>query len=243
MKDIIQQFEANAELVTDLMEFDRVLIDFVLRTVENTHRQLIESNFDGAANRLNNPIKVIKAVRENNSLKPHYDAMTNQCVVLLVSYFSTALEESFKFLLREAIRSDTIDHFSKETVTITLGQLHKTKFNLSEDIAEIVSSKDDVSFQDMKSVNRVFKKYIGYNHERNSYLDNIIYGQAARHIIVHDSGNLSKRFRHQIESCPKRNIHLTLPESGTIQFDEESIQTLIESMRKYLTALEEFSST
>jgi len=238
MKHIINQFEVNMKLVADLMDFDRFLMGFALSCVERARARLVKSGFDIAANRMDNSITALRTVRENDSLRSRYDAMTNQCVVLLVSYFSTALEESFKHLLLESIKSDSIDLFSKEIVTITLGQLHKTEFDLSEDIAEIVSSKDDVSFQDMKSVNRVFKKYIGYNHDRNSDLDNIIYGQAARHIIVHDSGNMNKRFQRQIGSCPNRTIHLTLPKSGTVQFDEDAIQALIESMHKYLTALE-----
>ena len=88
---VAKAFKANVDLVYELAEFDRVVLDFSLSSLEGLQERLKEK-FDNERLLVTNALAVLRQVRTNASLKPKYQHIFNQCVVLLVSYFDLTPE-------------------------------------------------------------------------------------------------------------------------------------------------------
>jgi len=233
MKTIVSQFEQNVEIVQALCNFDRYLMDFCIHQVESLNERFGRQQLTQAQQDTTKALVALRGVRAHDSLRPKYEAMFNQCIVLLVSHFATALEDIFKHCLRSALDAETPDPVASERIEISLAELKELDWDLSERVADLVAAKDDISFQDMRSVNRTFIKYFDYNHPRDETTNNIVFAQASRHIIVHGGGRITDRFGKQIRSASPRTLKLDVPAQGSIQYSPAEIRLTGESMLAY----------
>ena len=237
MKTALDTFDANVKQVHNLMNFDKGIMDIVLHHLQHLKEMLTRQGNVRPTQEVDKYITVFSNIQKNDSLRIHYETIVNQCVVLLVSYFATALEDVFKHCLLSSLDRDTPDTISAEKVTFSLAELKELDFNVAERIADIVATKDDMSFQDMKSVSRAFSSYFDFAPDRDSTLNNIIIGQAARHIIVHNGAKINARFTRQIRSAMPRTLLTDIPDHGKLNFARENVTLLAESMTVYLQTL------
>ena len=183
-------------------------------------------------------INGLKSIRDNDSMRPQYESIFNQCIVLSVSHFTSAIHSIFV---------DAIDHAccccpelltaTKEDIKISFDELKAHGFDLTEGLGELVIKKKNVSFQDMKSTSRSFKSFLDIDLEKDRHVNNIIVGQAARHAIVHASGLADEKFIKQIEGASPRDIKTKVNIGQPIQFTTEEIETIQASMTAYIDDL------
>src|SRR5688500_15242653 len=90
----VKAFESNIEGVRKLMRLDQDLMDIVLGGLRSLEAKVARSAIPlpSVLQPMRNSMKHLEKVRENESLKPRFQIVFNQAVVLLVSYFSTTLE-------------------------------------------------------------------------------------------------------------------------------------------------------
>ncbi len=235
---IRDNFKGNVESVRKLVNFDDLIQKVYLDALKRAEEGL--KKFGGEKHpsfSVENQIKSISNIRANKSLRPHYEVMLNQCVVLLVSYFASAVEDIFQFSLTRKIQNGQLSKLGTEEIKISLNELEKIDFEVLEHIGEIIVTKKDISFQDMQSIARAFNNYIDYEPEKDKDVNNIILSQACRHSIVHSGGVINSKIARQISTAKPRDLKKDLKEREQLQFNADEIEIVATSMILYIDKL------
>lgn len=147
-------FEATTKSIDELMVIDNVVGTFALTGLQRVQDALEKNGFETKKQQLvytvRNEIQNFKNIRKDKSLKPHYEIMLNQCVVLLVSHFASAIEDIFQCCLKYKIKENDFTTLDDEKIEMTIGDLKQYDFKILDRIGEIFTSEKDISFQDMK---------------------------------------------------------------------------------------------
>ena len=233
-----ETFSKNVESVHNLMEFDDDVLQFCIIRFSDLARRMEKS---GIANRLtlttNRSLDELKRIRTNQSLRPQYEEIFNQSLVLLVSYFGSSIRDLFKVTFIFALDSGKLGKLGEQDIKISLADLHITGDDLSGKLADIFALQKDISFQDMQSIARAFDQYLGFKPQRDNHVNNIILAQACRHAIVHNGSKADAKLLKQIADAKPRNIKQTLSFDQKIQFDPSEIKLIGESMKHYMHTL------
>jgi len=236
MNKIVEQFNINVESVYELANFDRVVLDFVINLV------LSQKNVHGVnrlqINATENAAKALKNVRDHDSLRPKYQTVFNQCLVLLVSYFGLTINNLFNSYLTEFLKLGLIPpNCGKEEIKVSLTELETLNYDVLGNIGELVVSSKDISFQDMQSIARAFRDWLGYEPKQDRDVNNIIVGQACRHVIVHSGSVVNKRLLFQIRNATPRDLKLIFVENELLRFSPDEIEIVGKSMIQYVERL------
>jgi len=237
-KKISDNFKKNVSSVHELVNFDEIVQTFYLdglKRAEKVIEKFVDKNHPSYG--LKNLITSISNIHENKSLRPHYEVMLNQCVVLLVSYFTSAIEDLFESNLTHKIKSHKLDELGKEEIKVSINELEQLDFNLSEDIGRIIIDKKRISFQDMQSIAREFKDHFGFELSKDKHVNNIILGQACRHSIVHSGGIAKQKTIRQISKASPRDVKNELKTGDKVLFSTEEIEIISKSMIHYIDKL------
>ena len=238
-EDPIGTFDQNVQAVVRLMNFDRDIQDLTIGHLEKLHESLV------SVQRIQNEqlngrrtLEILRGIRSNDSLRPRYQLIFNQAVVLLVSYFGSTLSSLFRLAVARAIAGSDKRVLS-EDLTVEVAELLSRGDQIQEFLGDMLIQKKDISFQDMKSVGRAFKKYFGIAIEKTDHVNNIILGQACRHAIVHDGGRANARTLRQIENATPRTLKPQIDENEQISFTPTEVEQLASDMRMYAVDLYE----
>lgn len=231
---IQNNFEDNVAIVKKLMKFDEVVQLFCLSTLKKANEGLEKFGCaDHPSYNIKAMIKQIENIRQNDSLQSSYEIIFNQCVVLLVSYFGSAIEDIFREALEKKIYDRKLGQLENQEIKLTIGQLVDDK-----NIVDLFITKRDISFQNMQSIARAFEQYIEMNEiPRDKIVNNIILSQACRHCIVHNGSAVNKKVINQLKSADPRDLKPNLKIGEKILFNEEEIQVIIANMARYIEAL------
>lgn len=237
-----QQTEAalkkNVEDVRRLMNFDRVILDFSIKALADLQEKLTKQHdIKNPALLANNALQMLKGVRKNDSLRSKYQVIFNQCIVLLVSVFASATGELFRNGINALVKTGKSEDLRKEELRFTVGELEDMGYDLTESLGRLLAEKKDISFQDMKSIGRAFREHFAIEIPKDRSVNNIIFAQACRHIIVHDAAKVNDRFLKQIAGAIPRDINSVPAVGETIQFDTNEIDLVAESMLLYFSDL------
>lgn len=241
---VIANFEADIVSVYNLMDFDQFIIDVPVSELKEMKAHCEKKNLTWALQKTEKILAFLTGIRVHGSTKLSYKTIYNQCVVLLVSYFGAALEELFKLYTSLLVEQER-PHWVDEEVRMPILDILESESAPSGRIGEWIVSTNNISFQDMLSTRRSFEKYLNLAFDKNEIMNNIIVGQACRHIIVHSGAQIDKRFLRQISSAVPRALKSNIPDDGEIDFTREEIrllgqstQTFVGSIRKGLARLD-----
>jgi len=105
-------------------------------------------------------LRVVEPIRNHGSLRPRYETVFNQALVLLVSHFGSTLNSLFGAAVKQTIPNGSPGSpILKEKVTFSVEELSDPAFEPKDSIANALAFASDVSWQDMQSVHRTFKKH------------------------------------------------------------------------------------
>jgi hypothetical protein len=231
---ITEGFVGNVAGVAKLIHFDREILDIAVGQVEELHTRLLSAGFDNAALNAEKTLTLLSSVRRNDSLRNRYSVIFNQAVVLLVSYFGSAVEDLFKLGVTKRLDRDEDSNLLKEELRLTIREIRERGWNLRESAADLLVEKKDLSFQDMQAIRRAFHEYLGIEIERDKVVNNIILAQACRHVIVHSGGVVTSRLIRQIQGAVPRDLKLTLTEGEPVQFEPQEIEVVSGNMTMYV---------
>ncbi len=172
---IASNFGNNVESVRKLMDFDKTLLQICLAQLRNTNEKIKSKKLTNLYF-LDNAIASLENVRENGSLKIFYETIYNECVVLLVSFFASALKDLFQESTKICLTSGKSTKINKEEIKFQVDLLQGADFDIESYVCDTISN--EISFQDMKSIRRNFKKFFECDMEVDETTNNIILAQA-----------------------------------------------------------------
>lgn len=233
LQRITDAFQSNLDKTETLLTFDEILQQFCLSALRKAKRGLDSFGNENPRFSIDPTIKSIETIRQNASMKSSYEIMYNQCIVIMVSFFGSALEDIFKEALNEIMGHEDIGELKSEGFKITLEEWQ------TGEIADIfVQKKDDINFQNMKSTTRSFETYIGLSPiEQDEMIDNINLAQIMRHCIVHSGCNITSKAYNQLKKVKKRSIKVSITKGEYVQFTEKEVHQIKDDMLLFMKSL------
>lgn len=227
----------NIDTVLRLLTFDRDIVDVAVDVLRSVVDALEEKQLHSLTTRVANRAEALATLSANESLKPQYDAMFNQCVVLLVSYFGSGLHQLFRVSAAEALRRRAELPVRDAKLTVSWRSLEAEETDREALFADLLLAKEDISFQDMGSTTRAFADHLSVNVQRGAVTDNIILGQAARHAIVHAGARVDQRMVNQLRNVRARTLKPEVLVGEVLSFSPEEIVVLAHAMRAFVADL------
>lgn len=234
---IIDNFKDRVDGVNKLLILDELIIGHTIDALEERQESLRNCGIDNAYMLGETALQQLKGIREHQSLKPGYKLIHNQCVVLLVSYFTSSIHDLFDTAATITLKDNIPKKLKDKDLKLTLEELNKYKFNLANNIGSIISKKFGISFQDMKSISRVMQDYFGAEIPRDKTVNNIITMQACRHAIAHAGEKVDQILINQLRHSSDRDIQQDIIVGDKIEFSPDEIKIGGAAMMKYINDL------
>jgi hypothetical protein len=235
-KTIANSFTDNARDVERLIDFDRDVVELMIMSLDGLKKD-VPSQLHSFAGRIERAAQIIRNIRDNESLKPKYGTVCNQAVVLLVSHFSSAIGDLFRKAISVAVDQDTNDVLLNEELKVTFRDMRDNSWNMKNAAADLLIAKKDLTFQDMQSIVRAFSSYVDIQIQKDEQTNNIILGQASRHVIVHAGAMVTEKMIKQVSGAFPRKIKPTLTAGTTIVFTKEEVLQLRDEMLMFIHKL------
>jgi hypothetical protein len=233
----VAAFHANLESVRKLVNFDAEVRDIALKGVQSLHEFLKESKgFENPAWNGERTLQILRSIRDSPALKDRYSTIYNSAVVLLVSYFGSAIGDVFRAAAARAVTRNDPRVLDTE-LKIKVGDVVGLTAAPEEQIGEMLIQKEGISFQDMQSTHRAFKHYFGVELPTTEAVKNIIVGQACRHAIVHDGATANARVMNQVRNATPRTLKQDLCLNQKIKFSIAEVDLLAADMKSYIENL------
>ena len=235
---VVESFRQHVTSVEKLMNFDRDVLEFAVSSLRELKTKLTRHH------KLDNPeltaertLQILEGIREHDSLRPRYQTIFNQALVLLVSYFGSSVHDMFRRGITEALAHDSDSQLLREQVHLSLRDLRDANFELRDLAPDLLVQAKDISFQDMQSIARVFRDYLDVNIDKSEVVNDIILGQACRHVIVHSGGMVDERLIRQISGAKPRRVKFSLIPGERVQFSDQEVMLVSDSMVQYLQSV------
>ncbi len=238
---IVKNFTSQVEEVKKLSSFDQDILSVVIGSLESLSVDLHRAGIDNPSLLPDKTIDIIKNVKTHGSLRQRYETINNHSIVLLVSYFSSAVGDLFNAAVDYAVQNylPLTKKLEKEEIKLSISDLQAYGYDLNGEIGRIIARKSDISFQDMQSISRTFTNFLGVSLDWNEYdfVHNIIAGQACRHAIVHNAEVVDESCVGQLKSAKKRAVALDLKLDDKIVFSDDDVKLVGEAMVNYMSEL------
>jgi len=239
MRNVLDEFRRDLESIYSLLDFDQFIIDLPLSEIRALKTYAEEQDLPIVKQKAEKLEKILTGIREHGSTKITYGTIYNQCIVLAVSYFSAALENLFEYCIESSLKAGGSEVLRSEEIKLRVKDICSIGPNPLSQVGEFLVSNNKISFQDMKSIKRSFKEYLNVDIIKDELTNDIIFAQAARHIIVHNGSEINSRFQNQILAAAPRTIKPELPYTGKLSFGKEEIIQVGRRMEEYMVLLTE----
>jgi hypothetical protein len=237
IRRIKETFSDNLKSVDELINFDKIVLNIAISHLDELTKKLkFHHRLDNPHLSVDKTLQMLKNIREHKSLEINYKRVFNQCLVLLVSYFSTTVRELFQTAIDEALALNNFDNINKTQLSLTLFDL-QNDVEKTRSIGDLLATQKDISFQDLQSIARTFQEYFSIQIEKNQNTNNIILAQACRHAIVHSGSKVDRKLLNQVSKAVPRTIKQEIELGSEILFNQEEISIISESMQQYLDDL------
>lgn len=245
MNTIVETFKINVKSVEGLINFDREVLSLAIDSIEELHESLTTMREPILDDRRNGKrtLDILRPIHTNDSLKARYSIINNQAIVLLVSYFASAVADIFRKSANIAVTKHEDKRVLDSELKLKVSELMKVEDSFGEIIGDILINKNNISFQDMKSIKRSFEKYFGIKISKDHNVNNIILSHACRHSIAHEAGIINTARINQIKGAEPRDLKKNLVAGNTIHFTEEEINIISSSMIAYIVNLRDLVKT
>jgi hypothetical protein len=241
LTEIEMVYEANVRSVNRLMGFDSIVVETVIEMLDRAEADLENRNAHSVLPTIRNHRDSMKNIRRNESVKAYYDTMLNQCVVLLVSHFGSAVHDALRLGIREALGHGQRFAVTKEEIRVKMSDLWITIDSdaprRADEVAELLINQHKVSFQDMQSIARAFDAYLGVETPQGGFLNDIIIAHATRHCIVHSGGRMTLRAVKQIGDRKGDRLQLEYKIDEPIQYERPHVEAVAQATGDYLRRL------
>lgn len=236
LKVAVQTFEQNVQAVLQLSDLDRGLLDHAIRSLEERDERLQKAGVENPRMLAGSTLENLKNIRQNDSLRPDFQALVNQSVVLLASYFASGVSQLFRAAIAVAIDTKPSEHLKNLQLRISVAELAELGTELRETLPDLVADSPGISFQDTKSIARTFSEFFGFEIPRDEVTNEITAGLAFRHVLVHNGGIVDRQCMRQIDYAMPRTLR---PITGgeSLNFATNEVAVLADAMIAYVQQL------
>ncbi len=236
---ILDSFKEQLDKVLNIIEFDREYLQIAIDQLERHKDELVKFGLENKRYHPDSQINLLKTLVRSGPSQSKYQPVFNQCLVLQVSHFASAISSTFNESLSHYLENPTLISEKAENLEFRfrLSELIELEYDLSTAIGQIIARKSDISFQDMKSITNAFETFFSVEIKKNVDVDNIIAAQALRHVIVHNGEVVDQKCLRQLQSAGKRNFYRNIKIRSKIAIQREHIETVQKSMLSYVDNL------
>lgn len=238
--EIEERFESQLKSIDELANFDRFVLDLCINHIETLNERLKNGppQVTNQAYLAENTLKVIKSIRQNDSLRIQYQSIFNSCLVLQVSYFTSTLHDFFRQAFQTLAEKNLLPEI-KDDLKLSFKELTDFSFNLTNNIGELILRKKEISFQDMQSICKAYKTYFDIIIDKDQKCNTIILAQASRHAIVHALSKADDKFLRQISEAAPRDIKHNFTCNEDIKFSASELEFVKLAMLVFIQELRE----
>lgn len=233
----VKAFEQNVSAVLQLSDLDRGLLDQVIQQLEEKDERLANAGIENWRMLAGPTLQNIKNIRQNDSLRPGFQALVNQSIVLLTSYFSSGVSQLFRVAITAALERNPSDYLKNLQIKISVAELAELGTEINETLPDLVADSPGISFQDTKSIARTFSDFFGFDIPREKATNEIIAGLAFRHVLVHNGGIADRQCVRQIKHAHPRNLKPSITAGESLSFATEEVELLADAMISYVKQL------
>lgn len=241
----VEEFNDGLEKVRSLLSFDEEVLSVSIEHLENLVRPWSISRqpeIKAKAQGLQAVIQTLKNSRNEGRLKPKFQIIANQGVVLLVSYFSAAL---FNLFRRNVVWSLIVGLANEQSqdfeVKVQAKRLSQTMDRL--EIGGLIAEKQGYSFQNMEDICKAFESHFGValrdkDLPKNSPIiitrNNVQLALACRNVIVHQGTVIDEKFIRQLKNANPRTLLSKIKKQEAVNFTFAEVNVVAEEMKKLL---------
>ena len=240
LKKINENFENQIDSVTELIQFDKQIMDFCLH-----HLKSLNDKLKDGAPKINNPyyladnaIMALEGIDKNKSFTKHYSIIYNQCLVLLVSHFTLTIEKIFSTVLKFQYSNDKLPKSAKNQIQLTLDEIDEVNQNPNL-LKKLLVAKKKLTFQNIGNVIKSFENYLGIKIDKDQKLDDIKFAFECRHLIVHSVSKADEKFIKNCNSIRNRSIKKALYLDEEVRFTKSELEFVKFSMLLFMQELTE----
>lgn len=228
-----EALERRLDDVLEIIEINSAVIDITQQELQAVRDQLIQMGRGGGVMRtIDNKIQALDNVSRNPQITSKRKIIVEQVIVLFLGALESYLGDTVRAIGNE--RPDLLT-FNNENEKISFSQtMLKDGFKLGDAILEHILNKK-YSFQDLKSSLDVFDKYMDVSIElQTQQKDSLILMAASRHVIVHNSSKVDRKFMNQIRETSFASAYSI---NATINIDDETVYRSRDSILEYADQL------
>jgi len=231
---VVARFKQNVDAVRTLSNLDRQVLGFAISAIEKRDERLRKARVDNPQILAGNTLQQLRNIRENDSLRPGFQALVNQCVVLLASYFASGVADLFRAAIPSALATAPTEKLLAHELRLKVREAREMNYELQTNLVELLINAADISFQDTKSIARAFGEYLGIDIVQDEDVNDIIAGLACRHVIVHSGGVVDRRCLGQLQAARPRSLKVEMRQGDRIQFRTDEVTLLSAAMTRYV---------
>jgi hypothetical protein len=235
--DAVVTFLKNIEAVNQLADLDRGLIDQTIQQLRERDARLLKANVDNPRMLAGNTLANLENIRRNDSLRPGFQALVNQSAVLLASYFASGVSQLFRSALAAALEHGPSHGLEQHELKFTVRDLKNIGRDIFEAIPDLIAEGPGVSFQDTKSIQRIFKDYLGIDIPRDEVTNDVSVELALRHVLVHNGGIVDRKCLRQTDESLPRTFRCDIKLGESINFNTEEVRAVGATMIAYVQRL------
>jgi len=227
--ELRESLELRLNDVLEIIEINSAIIDITQNELQAVRAQLVQMGRGGGLiGTINNKISSLNNISRNPQIISRRNIIVEQVIVLFVGALESYLSDVVRTVGTE--RPDLFS-FDNENEKISFSQtMLKDGFKLGDAILEHILNKK-YSFQDLKSSLEVFKKYLSIDIEfLPEQKDSLILLAALRHVIVHNSSKIDRKFITQIRDTSYATRYTV---NDNIAIDDSLIQDSKDSILNY----------
>ena len=232
-----EDFRTNVQAVLQLSDLDRGLLDVAIQSIEERDQRLRRANVENWQMLAGSTLESLKRVREHDSLRPGFQALVDQSVVLLASHFSSGMADVFKAGVAAALEGSASSHLKGLQLKLSVADLAELASELGDGLPGLVADAPGISFQDTKSIARTFADFFEVEITRDEVTNDITAGLAFRHVLVHNGGVVDRQCQRQVQSATPRTLRPRVVGGHPLKFESEEVALLARSMTTYVERL------
>lgn len=230
MNQYSQEFGVSMTDIDKLVDLPKSIQEMTLQLLSDINHANLKPQ---EQLQLSNCMKGISNI-SRQSLGSSFKIIYNQVCILAVSALSAYTEKYFQESIKNNLSRLNPEAIKK--IKITLQEAANLGFNLTDNIGQIIIDKNgnSINFQDLQSTTRSFEEYLNKNIVlTDSLINEIIFYQQCRHILVHNNGTVNNDFIRKTGSANKKNYSI----NDQIQLDQEDWDTIQESFLSFYTLI------
>jgi len=230
-------FKNNIEAVYQLADLDRGMLDHTIEQLRERDARLKAAGVTNLRFLSGNTLKNLENIRKHDSLRPGFQALVNQSAVLLASYFASGVSQLFRVAIASALEQRPSKALEQHELKFTVKELKIMEGELIDAIPDLIAEGPGVSFQDTKSIQRIFKDYLEVDIPKDEVTNNVSVGLALRHVLVHNGGIVDRKCFRQTEEAFPRTFRRKIELGESINFTTEEIRAVGATMIEYVQRL------